>query len=89
MLNEKWGNEFENQYDLIWLIYFVRSLELFKITYPKKINSPLIKSLKSNSIEFYKPTPAGLKIYQTIKKPAKNLPLLEHLAIFKTTDPSV
>lgn len=89
MLNEKWDNEFENQYDLIWLIYFVRSLDLFKITYPKKINSPLIKSLKNNSIEFYKPIPSGLKIYQTIKKPGKNLPLLEHLAIFKTTDPSV
>ncbi len=89
MLNEKWGNEIENQYDLIWLIYFVKSLDLFKIIYPKKINSPLVKSLKNNSIEFYKPIPPNLKIYQTIKKPGKNSPLLEHLAIFKTIDSSV
>jgi hypothetical protein len=86
IIKERWRNEFENQYDLIWLIYFVRSHNLFKITYPNKINSPLIKSLKNNSIEFYKPIPSGFKIFQPIKKYSKKLSLLEYLAVFRKTN---
>ena len=83
LLDEKLKNIDNNQYDLIWLIYFVKSLDLFTVSFPKKINSELIKSLKSNRVEFFKPIPTDIKLFDTIKKPTKNILLLKHLAIFK------
>ncbi|MFD1095607.1 RNA-directed DNA polymerase [Salegentibacter chungangensis] len=82
-INEKLKNIEENEYDLIWLIYFVKSLNLFPIKFPKKIKSPLIKSLKANRTEFFKPIPPDIKLFVTIKKPGKNKELLDHLALFK------
>ncbi len=86
LLNEKLKNIEDNQYDLVWLIYFVKSLDLFPITYPSKIKSPIITSLKSNRLEFFKPLPTDIKLFETIKKPGKNVELLSHLALFKKTD---
>ena len=83
LFNEKMKNIEDNQYDLIWLIYFIKSNDLFSITFPRKIKSPLIKSLKANRSEFFKPLPSGIKIFDTIKKKGSNKPMLEHLAIFK------
>ena len=83
LLEEKLRSIDDNQYDLLWLIYFVKSLNLSTITFPKKINSELIKSLKSNRAEFFKPLPTNIKLFDTIKKPTRNVLLLKHLAIFK------
>ncbi len=83
IFNEKMKNIEDNQYDLIWLIYFIKSNDLFTINFPRKIKSPLIKSLKANRSEFFKPLPSGIKIFETIKKKGKNKPMLEHLAVFK------
>ena len=68
---------------MIWLIYFIKSNDLFTIKFPRIIKSPLIKSLKANRSEFFKPLPSGIKIFETIKKKGKNKPMLEHLAVFK------
>lgn len=84
LLTEKLKNIDDNQYDLLWLIYFAKSLNLSTMIFPKKINSGLIKSLKSNRAEFFKPIPADIKLFDTIKKPTKNVLLLAHLAIFKS-----
>lgn len=86
LLNEKLKNIDDNQYDLVWLIYFVKSLDLFPITYPSKIKSPIITSLKSNRLDFFKPLPTNIKLFETIKKPGKNVDLLSHLSLFKKTD---
>lgn len=83
LLNEKLKNPDDNQYDIIWLVYFVKSLDLFNITFPTKIKSKLIISLKDNRAEFFKLLPTDIKLYDTIKKPKKNIKLHEHLAIFK------
>ena len=83
LFNDKMKNPEDNQYDLIWLIYFIKSNELFTITFPRKIKSLLIKSLKANRSEFFKPIPSGIKIFDTIKKKGKNKTMLEHLAVFK------
>ncbi|RZJ49001.1 MAG: RNA-directed DNA polymerase [Flavobacterium sp.] len=83
LLNEKLKSIDDNQYDLLWLSYFVKSLDLFPIAFPKKINSELIKSLKNNKVEFFKPIPTDIKLFETVKKPTKNVLLLKHLAIFK------
>jgi hypothetical protein len=82
ILEEKFKKEEDNQYDLIWLIYFVKSQELFSIAYPAKIKSTLIRSLKNNRAEFFKPHSSTIKIYETIKKAGSNKMLLEHLSIF-------
>ncbi len=70
----------------MWLIYFVRSLDLFPIIYPSKIKSPIITSLKSNRLDFFKQLPTDIKLFEPIKKPEKNVKLLSHLALFKKTD---
>jgi len=83
LLDEKIKNIEDNQYDLIWLIYFVKSLDLFPVDYPSTFKSPLISSLKSNRLDFFKPIPIEMKLFETIKKPGKNKDLLTHLALFK------
>lgn len=83
LLNDKLKNPEDNQYDIIWLVYFVKSLDLFKINFPSKVKSKLIKSLKDNRAEFFKPIPTGIKVFKTIKKPKRNIELLEYLAVFK------
>jgi hypothetical protein len=50
------------------------------------VSSPLIKSLKANRMEIFKPMLPGVKLFETIKKPGRNIQLLEHLAIFKKTN---
>jgi len=86
LLNEKLKNIEDNQYDLVWLIYFIKSLDLFPITYPSKIKSPIITSLKNNRLDFFKTLPTDIKLFETIKKTGKNVELLSHLALFKKTD---
>jgi len=83
IFDEKLKSISENQYDLIWLIYFIKSLDLFKITLPRNVHSELIKSLKSNRGEFFNPIPSDIKLFKTIKRAEKNIKLLEHLALFK------
>lgn len=85
LLNKKLSNETEYQYDIIWILYFVKSLNLFKTPSMTKTSSPLIKSINSNSLAFFKSKPKDVKLYRTIKKPKKNSLLLEHLAIFQDT----
>ncbi len=80
---KKFENENDNLYDLMWLIYFVRSMDLFAITFPSKPKTQIIRSLKTNSFTLFKPLPSDIKLFYTIKKPTKNLPLLEYLDIFK------
>jgi len=86
LLDEKIKNIEDNQYDLIWLIYFVKSLNLFPVDYPTTFKSPLISSLKSNRLDFFKPIPIEMKLFETIKKPGMNKDLLTHLALFKKED---
>lgn len=81
----KLDNETENQYDLIWLAYFIKSNGLFTFTWPRKINSDLLKAMKANNQTFF-PDPE-FDLYSTIKKPSKNIPLIKHLAIFPNDKP--
>ncbi len=83
MINKKLINQNDNLYDLLWLIYFAKAVGLKPVTLPKKINSELIKSLKANSFTLFKPLPSDMKLFMTIKKPGKNVLLLEHLDLFK------
>ncbi|NDI98757.1 RNA-directed DNA polymerase [Flavobacterium sp. LaA7.5] len=82
LLNEKLKDINGNHYDVLWLIFFVKSNNLFIIDYPKTINSKLILSLKNNRTEFFKPLPSEISIFNTIKTSKKTI-LLEYLSIFK------
>lgn len=86
LLDEKLKNIDDNEYDLIWLIYFIKSLGLFTISFPKKTKSPLITSLKANRSSFFSPLPKEIKIFDTIKSPGNNKKILEYLAMFKKVD---
>jgi len=89
LLNEKFNHPEDNEYDLLWLVYFVKSQDLFKIKFPTKIKSEFIMSLKANRAEFFKPIPVDFKLFETIKKPGKNIFLLEYLSLFKKIEEGV
>lgn len=82
IINKKFENELDNLYDLMWLTYFVKSMDLFVIKFPPTPKTQIIRTLKTNSLTLFKPLPADIKLFYTIKKPGKNLPLLEHLDLF-------
>ena len=86
LLNEKLKNIEDNQYDLLWLIYLIKSQNLFTISLPRKISSELIKCLRDNRAELFKHVIPDIKLFDTIKRPGKNVILLEHLALFKKAD---
>jgi hypothetical protein len=86
ILNNKLEKIEENEYDLIWLIYFIKSQNLFPVVLPPKVNSLLIKSLKNNNLQFFKVLPDGIKLYRTIKKTKKNTSLIKYLSLFKRDD---
>jgi len=83
LLSQKFDKLEDNQYDLIWLIYLIKSNGLMEITFPDRINSRLLRSLRDNRSEFFKPIQSDLKIFETFKKVGKNDILLEYLALFK------
>jgi len=89
LLEEKFTHPEDNEYDLVWLVYFVKSLDLFKITFPAKLKSEFLKSLKANRVEFLKPIPADFKLFETIKKPGNNIVLLDHLSLFKKIEDGI
>ncbi len=78
---KKLKNISENQYDLLWLTYFIKSNGLFKIKWPTTFDSDLLKSLKSNKQTFFLTDP-DIELYSTIGRPGSNISLLKHLAIF-------
>lgn len=86
MFDSMWEDETENEYNLLWMSYFIKSNNLFDIdfkNYTKKIKSNLISSIKLNNCDFYKPLPNGIKIYTSIKGNSKNnIKLVTYLDIF-------
>ena len=80
LITQKFEDEESNLYDLLWLTYFVKSNDLFIINWPRRIRSPLLKSIKSNNQKYF--TDASFKLYTPIKKSGKNGLLLEHIAMF-------
>ena len=82
---DKMQNATDNQYDLLWLTYFVKSNGLFSFKWKGKIKSELLQAMKSNSQTFFVDPDSDL--YATIKKSGKNTPLIKHLAIFPNEKP--
>jgi hypothetical protein len=81
IFNYKLKNPLENQYDLIWLYYFIKSNQIFKVKIPSKISCQLLQAMSSNSQTFFKHP--DIELYSTIKKPGSNISMVKHLAIFK------
>lgn len=84
ILTAKLKSENESQYDIIWLLYFIKSLNLTPLK-PLKSKSPLINSIDTNSLTFFKSKPTEIKIFRTLKMTKQAGSLLEHLAIFRDT----
>jgi len=77
---DKKANATENQYDLIWLTYFIKSNGIFTIKWTKKVKSDLLQSMRTNNQTFF--VDPDIKLYSTIKKSTANTPLIKHLAVF-------
>ncbi|HCN37747.1 MAG TPA: hypothetical protein DIS94_08560, partial [Bacteroidetes bacterium] len=80
IFTSKLDNVSDNQYDLLWLTYFIKSNGLFSIKWNRNINCELLQSIKSNNQRFF--VYPDFKLYSKIKKPVKNIPLIKHLSIF-------
>jgi len=72
---------FENQYDLLWFYYFLRSNGFTKKRLTRASLHPFINSLKSNSQKFFNGN-TNIILFEPIKAKGKNKKLIEHLAIF-------
>lgn len=81
IFTKKLSKSSENQYDLIWLSYFIKSNKLFTIKWPTNIKSEFLKSLKSNKQTFFTSNP-NIELYSKISPIGGNISLLKHLAIF-------
>lgn len=82
IITKKFENESDNLYDLMWLIYFVKSMNLFAIKFPTKPKTQIIRTLKTNTFTLFRPLPVDVKLFCSIKKPQKNTPLLQYLDLF-------
>ena len=86
LLKEKLKAIEDHQYDLVWIIYFVKSMDLFPIILAKKFESKIISSIQSNSFKLYESITSDILLFKKIKNPGKNIDLLSHLALFKKTN---
>lgn len=80
LIESKFKRISENQYDLMWLCYFLRSQTGLK-GWPKSGYCKLLKSIKHNNQAFFK-TDGKIKLYNPIKKKGANEKLFNHLNIF-------
>jgi Reverse transcriptase (RNA-dependent DNA polymerase) len=81
IVEKKLSNSSDNQYDLIWLCYLVKSNGYFKIKWPKKINSEFIRSIKDNNQTYFNTDP-DIVLFKKIGLPGTNKDLVRHLALF-------
>ena len=72
---------FENQYDLLWLYYFLKSNCFSKKRLTRDSSHPFISSLKSNAQKFFNNN-SNIILFKPIKAKGKNKKLVEYLAIF-------
>lgn len=81
----KFTNQSSNEYDLIWLTYFLKSHGQLTAKWPRKLESILLKSIKSNKQKFDTQT-KFCRLFKKIESKGKNPPLLPYLAIFPIED---
>lgn len=81
ILHKKLSNSTDNQYDLVWLCYLVKSNGLFKIKWPKKIHSEFIRSIKENKQTYFN-SESDIVLFKKIGLPGTNKELVRHLALF-------
>ncbi len=79
LFKEQIKNPTDNIFILVWLSYFIRTNSLFKINWPKKIDNPLLKSIKENKQCYF--SYPDIELFTKIKtKP--DITLLKHLTLF-------
>lgn len=81
ILNECFQKNSEVLYDLLWLTYFVKSNKLFTLKWKKPNRNDLLKSIKSNSQQYFVSDP-DIVLFKKILKPSLNKKLVKHLAVF-------
>ncbi len=78
---------FENQYDLLWLYYFLKSNGFNRKRLTRVSSHPFINSLKSNSQKYFENN-QNIILYDPIKAKGKNKKLIEYLAVFPKDEDS-
>ena len=81
LTERKLKRENSNVYDLIWLTYFLKSHGKLTAKWPRRVESELLQSIKSNEQKFDLET-TYCKLFSRIELPTKNILLAKHLAIF-------
>lgn len=82
IFEEKYKNENENQYDLLWLLYLLKTLRGIVVQAPTtSANCPLINSLFENKQTFFN-HPTNSELFSPISKRKIRIPLVKYLAIY-------
>ncbi|MFQ5754153.1 MAG: RNA-directed DNA polymerase [bacterium] len=81
LLTKAFSNSEDNQYDLLWLTYLIKSNRLKKIKWPKFKSQELLASIKSNKQRFYSTVP-NIQLFDKIKF-SKKSNMIKHLAPFQ------
>ncbi len=77
----KMRNEIDNQYDLLWLSYFIKFTAISKIKWPKKLKTDLMNSIKENKQTYFNSQP-DIKLFDRMGKSGTTISLLKHLVVF-------
>lgn len=83
MLISKSAQNSDYQYDIIWLMYFLKAIGISQAKISSRTKCKLLQSVKANSQKFFTNS-NSIDLFQRIKKKGKNKKLMEHLALFKS-----
>jgi hypothetical protein len=75
--------EAENRYLIAWILYFLRANALDgKLSKKIKFTDPIVRAIRTSRFTAFK-TYKDFKVFQTVKQAAKQISMLDHLAVFK------
>ncbi|MCJ7587398.1 MAG: hypothetical protein MUQ00_05820 [Candidatus Aminicenantes bacterium] len=71
----------ENQYEIIWLIYFIKSVLRKQISHRNNYSNDLVRTVATENREFFRAF-SDAKFFNMPTLPVSRNHLLQHLAIF-------
>ncbi len=80
IIAEKLKDPSNNEYDILWLAYFIKANKLFSIKWPRKLSSEFMRSIKNNKQQFF--STRGITLYSPISATSASKALIDHLIMF-------
>ncbi len=81
ILDSKLAQNSDYQYEIIWLLYYLKSTGISRVVLKGSTKCKLLQSVKANSQKYFLQSP-NIKLFQSIRLKGKNKKLMEHLSLF-------